>query len=96
NLTKPLVTREIEGSSGITSEEAAKGMFKGLRKGYYAVTTDFETDFLRISAKGVTPMSSVGWDYLLGLVAPFGAAQFLWETNSKVKNFGKKLLKKDL
>ncbi|KAF9396272.1 3-dehydrosphinganine reductase, partial [Mortierella sp. AD011] len=70
NLTKPLVTRDIEGTKGLTSEEAAKGLFAGLRKGYFGVTTDFDTDFLRISARGVTPMSNIGWDYLLGLIAP--------------------------
>ncbi|KAG0290997.1 3-dehydrosphinganine reductase [Dissophora globulifera] len=83
NLTKPLVTREIEGTSGLTSEEAAKGLFSG--------------------NKGVTPSANIGFDYLLGLIAPaslnilylFGATQFLWETNYKVRNFGKKMLKKD-
>ncbi|KAG0005129.1 3-dehydrosphinganine reductase [Entomortierella chlamydospora] len=96
NLTKPLITRDIEGTKGLTSEEAAKGLFAGLRKGYFGITTDFDTDFLRISARGVTPMSNIGWDYLLGLVAPFGATSFLWETNHKVKNYGKNMLKKDL
>ena len=70
NLTKPLITREVEGSSGITSEEAAKGMLKGLRKGHFAVTTDFDTNFLRVAARGVTPMANIGWDYVLGLIAP--------------------------
>ncbi|KAK3820163.1 MAG: hypothetical protein J3Q66DRAFT_167637 [Benniella sp.] len=70
NLTKPLITREVEGSSGLTSEEAAKGMLKGLRKGHFAVTTDFDTNFLRVAARGVTPMANIGWDYILGLIAP--------------------------
>ncbi|KAF9115419.1 3-dehydrosphinganine reductase [Mortierella sp. AM989] len=96
NLTKPLITREIEGSSGLTSEQAAKGMFAGLRKGNFGVTTDFDTNFLRIAGRGVTPMSNIGWDYLLGLIAPFGATSFLWEINAKVKNYGKKMVKKDL
>ncbi|KAF9344771.1 3-dehydrosphinganine reductase [Mortierella sp. AD094] len=96
NLTKPLITRDIEGTKGLTSEEAAKGLFAGLRKGYFGVTTDFDTNFLRIAARGVTPMSNIGWDYLLGLIAPFGATSFLWEINHKVKNYGKKMLKKDI
>ncbi|KAF8926348.1 3-dehydrosphinganine reductase [Dissophora ornata] len=96
NLTKPLVTREIEGTSGSTSEEAAKGLFKNLRRGYFAVTTDFDTNFLRVSSKGVTPYANIGFDYLLGLIAPIGATQFLWESNYKVKSFGKKMAKKEL
>src|SRR5690349_583944 len=51
NLTKPLLTREIEGSTGLTPEDAAKGMLKGLGKGYFAVTTDFDTGFLRVASK---------------------------------------------
>ncbi|KAF9404947.1 3-dehydrosphinganine reductase, partial [Podila epigama] len=94
NLTKPLVTRELEGSSGITPEEAARGLMRGLRKGYFAITTDFDTDFLRIASKGVTPSNNIGYDYLLGFFAPFGAAQFLWESGYKVKAFAKKQLQK--
>ncbi|KAI1316576.1 3-dehydrosphinganine reductase [Mortierella claussenii] len=96
NLTKPLVTREIEGVSGLTSEEAAKGMFSGLRKGHFAVTTDFDTNFLRVATKGITPTANIGWDYVLGLIAPFASTKFLWEINYKVKNFGKKMIKKEL
>lgn len=70
NLTKPLLTREIEGTTGLTPEDAAKGMLKGLRKGYFAITTDFDTNFLRVAAKGVTPYANIGWDYILGLIAP--------------------------
>ncbi|KAG0254522.1 3-dehydrosphinganine reductase [Mortierella polycephala] len=96
NLTKPLVTREIEGSTGLTPREAAKGMMAGLRKGQFTITTDFDTNFLRVAGKGVTPSTNIGLDYVLGLIAPFGATWFLWETNIKVKNFGKKLLKNDI
>ncbi|GJJ71735.1 3-dehydrosphinganine reductase [Entomortierella parvispora] len=96
NLTKPLVTRQIEGSHGLTPEEAAKGLMAGLRKGHFAVTTDFDTNFLRVAAKGVTPSANIGWDYVLSLVAPFAATQVLWEFNYKVKKFGKSLVKKEL
>ncbi|KAG0032968.1 3-dehydrosphinganine reductase [Podila clonocystis] len=96
NLTKPLVTREIEGSSGLTPEEAARGLMAGLRKGYFAIATDFDTNFLRVAGKGVSPSNNIGLDYLLGLVAPFGAAQFLWESGYKVKAYAKKHLKKDI
>ncbi|KAG0325192.1 3-dehydrosphinganine reductase [Dissophora globulifera] len=76
---------------------------RGLGKGHFAVTTDFDTNFLRVASKGVTPSANIGFDYLLGLIAPaslnilylFGATQFLWETNYKVRNFGKKMVKKD-
>ncbi|KAG0295007.1 3-dehydrosphinganine reductase [Linnemannia gamsii] len=96
NLTKPLLTREIEGSTGLTPEDAAKGMLKGLRKGYFAVTTDFDTNFLRVASKGVTPYANIGWDYILGLIAPIGATSFLWEADGKVSKYGKKNLKKEL
>ncbi|KAF9585247.1 3-dehydrosphinganine reductase [Lunasporangiospora selenospora] len=96
NKVKPLVTREIEGSGGLTPEDACKGMMKGLRKGYFSITTDFDTSFLRVSSKGVTPMNNVGLDYILHIFAPAGAAQFMWECNYKVQNFGKKMLKKEL
>ncbi|KAH7043055.1 hypothetical protein BKA57DRAFT_471352 [Linnemannia elongata] len=96
NLTKPLLTREIEGSTGLTPEDAAKGMLKGLGKGYFAVTTDFDTGFLRVASKGVTPFANIGWDYILGLIAPIGATSFLWEADGKVIKYGKKNLKKEL
>lgn len=70
NLTKPLVTREIEGSSGLTPEEAARGLMAGLRKGYFAIATDFDTNFLRVACKGVSPSNNIGLDYILGLAAP--------------------------
>jgi len=70
NLTKPLVTREIEGSHGLTPEEAAKGLMSGLRKGHFAVTTDFDTNFLRVASRGVTPFTNIGLDYVLSIVAP--------------------------
>ncbi|KAG0346763.1 3-dehydrosphinganine reductase [Podila humilis] len=95
NLTKPLVTRELEGSSGLTPEEAAKGLIKGLCKGHFAITTDFDTNFLRVAGKGVSPSNNIGLDYLLGLFAPFGAAQFMWESGYKVKAYAKKHLKRE-
>ncbi|KAF9921544.1 3-dehydrosphinganine reductase [Linnemannia zychae] len=96
NLTKPLLTREIEGSTGLTPEVAAKGMLAGLRKGYFAVTTDFDTGFLKASAIGVTPYGNIGWDYILGLIAPIGATSFMWETDSKVRKYSKNNFKKEL
>ncbi|KAF9209261.1 3-dehydrosphinganine reductase [Haplosporangium sp. Z 27] len=93
NKTKPLITRDIEGNNGITSEEAAKGLFAGLYKGHFAVATDFDTYFLRVASRGITPLNNIGWDYLLGLIAPIGATNFMWEIDHKVRNYGKKLLK---
>ncbi|KAF9977085.1 3-dehydrosphinganine reductase [Actinomortierella ambigua] len=93
NLTKPQITRELEGKEGLTPEMAAKGMLKGLSKGYYAVTTDFDTKFLRATKKGVTPFSNVILEFWLNLISPFATAQVRWEFDTKVKNYAKKLAK---
>ncbi|KAG0233132.1 3-dehydrosphinganine reductase [Actinomortierella wolfii] len=93
NITKPEITHAMEGSDGLTGEAAAQGLLKGLSKGYYAVTTDFDTKFLRAARKGVAPFSNVVLEFWLNALAPFATTQVLWDYDNKVKSYAKKLTK---
>ncbi|KAI0654645.1 oxidoreductase [Cubamyces menziesii] len=70
NKTKPAITLKIEESdSGLTPQQVAAGIFRGVQNGNFHITTGWIGDTFRASAAGSSPRNS----YLLDtLYAGFG------------------------
>ncbi|KAJ2715270.1 3-dehydrosphinganine reductase [Coemansia spiralis] len=76
NLTKPQVTKEIEGADdGLTPEKCSEGLFRGIERGEFAIATDFIGIVLRCTTRGLMPNNNVVLDaFIAGLGwAIFGA-----------------------
>ncbi|KAI8089799.1 uncharacterized protein BX664DRAFT_333912 [Halteromyces radiatus] len=72
NMTKPDVTKEIEGTNEPqTPEECAKSLMKGLYAGHYMIMVDFISDLLRCTTRGVSPSNNFFLDFLLALIGQF-------------------------
>ncbi|KAI8977622.1 hypothetical protein BDF20DRAFT_906546 [Mycotypha africana] len=80
NLTKPEVTKIIEGANTPqTSEACAKSLMKGLHQGQYMIVTDFISEVLRCVVRGVGPTNNLLMDYILAAVGqPIGSAYALY------------------
>ncbi|KAJ1720075.1 3-dehydrosphinganine reductase [Coemansia biformis] len=80
NLTKPQVTKELEGADdGLSPEKCSAGLFKGIKRGEFAITTDFIGLVLRCCTRGAMPNNNVVLDAFLGGLgwAIFGAWRLL-------------------
>ncbi|SPO46803.1 related to 3-ketosphinganine reductase [Moesziomyces antarcticus] len=70
NKTKPKVTLEIEeGDSPLTPEQCAKGLVKGVERGHFFITTDFNSELFRVAALGSAPTNSAVLDRALALIS---------------------------
>ncbi|ORX45532.1 NAD(P)-binding protein [Hesseltinella vesiculosa] len=77
NLTKPEVTKEIEGTNEPqTPEECAKSLIHGLRSGNYMIMVDIVSEILRATTRGVTPANNFFLDTLLALVGQIIASGY--------------------
>ncbi|KAI7834066.1 hypothetical protein BX661DRAFT_176589 [Kickxella alabastrina] len=66
NLTKPQITKDIEGADeGMTPEQCSKGMFKGLVRGEFAITTDPISMLFRCGTRGATPNNNFVLDTII-------------------------------
>ncbi|KAI0648818.1 oxidoreductase [Trametes meyenii] len=65
NKTKPAITLKIEETdSGLSPEEVATGIFKGVRRGNFHITTGWIGDTFRASTAGSSPRNSYVADWL--------------------------------
>ncbi|KAJ2080700.1 3-dehydrosphinganine reductase [Coemansia sp. RSA 988] len=72
NLTKPEITKEIEGADdGMTPEKCSAGMFKGLDRGEFGITTDPIGMLLRCGSRGVMPNNNFMLDSVFSGLAWF-------------------------
>ncbi|KAI7898664.1 uncharacterized protein BX663DRAFT_524324 [Cokeromyces recurvatus] len=80
NLTKPEVTKIIEGANTPqTSTECAKSLMKGLQKGEYMIVTDILSEVLRCVVRGISPTNNLVLDYIFATVGqPIGSAYALY------------------
>ena len=79
NLTKPRVTKILEGVEGsdASAENRAKALIKGLERGDFVITSDFLTDTIYNIGRGMSfPNSPLILGSLLGLISPF--ASWIW------------------
>ncbi|EPB87437.1 hypothetical protein HMPREF1544_05747 [Mucor circinelloides 1006PhL] len=80
NLTKPEVTKIIEGANTPqTSTECAQSLMKGLHQGQYMIVTDAISEVLRCVVRGVGPTNNLVLDYILAIIGqPIGSAFALY------------------
>ncbi|KAI7876722.1 NAD(P)-binding protein [Lichtheimia hyalospora FSU 10163] len=80
NLTKPKVTRIIEGLSvPVSPVDCAKSLIKGLEAGRYMITNEFIAEVLRSATRGVNPSNSFILDTLMAIVGqPVGSIYALY------------------
>jgi len=70
NRTKPALTKRIEETDeGLTAEQAALGLFKGVEQGHTHITADMITSLFRASTRGATPRNSWILDGIYDFVA---------------------------
>ncbi|KAI9056792.1 oxidoreductase [Trametes sanguinea] len=63
NKTKPSITLKIEETDGgLTPEQVAAGIFKGVQSGDFHITTGWIADTFRASTAGSSPRNSYIWD----------------------------------
>ncbi|CAO3611957.1 unnamed protein product [Cunninghamella echinulata] len=69
NMTKPEVTKMIEGANEPqTPEECAKSLMTGLYAGHYMIMVDFVADLLRCTTRGVAPSQNFFTDSILAMI----------------------------
>ncbi|KAI9486528.1 MAG: hypothetical protein EXX96DRAFT_45486 [Benjaminiella poitrasii] len=80
NLTKPEVTKIIEGANTPqTSVECAKSLMQGLRQGQYMIVTDIISEVLRCVVRGVNPTNNLVLDYIFAIIGqPIGSVYALY------------------
>ncbi|KAG1224819.1 hypothetical protein G6F35_003784 [Rhizopus arrhizus] len=79
-MTKPEVTKIIEGgNTPQTSTECAQSLLKGLLAGEYMITTDFISEVLRCTVRGVSPTNNLILDWLMAVIGqPIGSGYALY------------------
>ncbi|KAL4904106.1 hypothetical protein BDW74DRAFT_155090 [Aspergillus multicolor] len=98
---KPALLKEIEGTAedkgGLSAEQVASGILKGLKEGRFFIVTDGETELVLNGMRGMSPRGGVLGlkDWVIGLVVlcvlPF--VRMGWDR--KTVRFGKEMLKQD-
>jgi len=70
NLTKPKITKRIEETDeGLTTEQAALGMFRGIERGETHITADLITSLFRASTRGSAPKNNWILDAIYDFIA---------------------------
>ncbi|KAG9310837.1 hypothetical protein JVU11DRAFT_8690 [Chiua virens] len=73
NKTKPAITRKIESTDeGLTAQQAAQGLFKGVENGEFHITADLITSLFKASTRGSSPRGNALSDMVLDVVALIG------------------------
>ncbi|QRV87331.1 short chain dehydrogenase [Ceratobasidium sp. AG-Ba] len=84
--TKPEVTKKIEETDGgLTTEEAAKAMFRGVQLGQQHISGDIITTLFRVGARSGAPMHNPILDSVLAFVSWFAVPVWRWSVNSLIK-----------
>ncbi|CAO3676229.1 unnamed protein product [Rhizopus stolonifer] len=80
NLTKPEVTKIIEGANTPqTGTECAQSLMKGLLAGKYMITTDIVAEVLRCTVRGTNPTNNLVLDWLMAIIGqPIGSGYALY------------------
>ncbi|OAD73057.1 hypothetical protein PHYBLDRAFT_38732 [Phycomyces blakesleeanus NRRL 1555(-)] len=90
NLTKPEVTKAIEGANTPqTSKECAKSLMKGLHTGNYMIMTDFIGEILRAVSRGVSPSNNFILDSILSIIGQPIASGYAIYMDYLVKSLNK-------
>ncbi|KAJ1719753.1 3-dehydrosphinganine reductase [Coemansia erecta] len=94
NLTKPQITKDIEGADdGLTPEQCSKGMFKGLARGEFAITTDPITMLFRCTTRGTMPNNNIVLDAIVAGIAWIAFVPWRIFVDFSVRRYATKLEK---
>lgn len=87
NKSKPAITKKIEETDGgLTPEQAAVRMLKGVQSNNAHFTADIITEFFRVSTRGSAPNNNVFIDALFYLIAWPGVPIWRYSTEKEVRN----------
>ncbi|KIM25150.1 hypothetical protein M408DRAFT_331273 [Serendipita vermifera MAFF 305830] len=87
NKTKPVITKKIEETDdGVTPEEAAAAMLKGVQKNHAHFGANLITDLFRVSTRGTAPNHNIFMDALLYLIAWPGIPIWRYSVEKEVEN----------
>ncbi|TIC37993.1 oxidoreductase [Wallemia mellicola] len=93
NETKPALTKKIEGAAdGLTPQECAIALLKGIDKDEYQITSDFVGSLIKNISRGASPTNNILIDTFYLLIAaiafPFWRIymDYLVKSEKKVKN----------
>ncbi|CAO3622939.1 unnamed protein product [Cunninghamella blakesleeana] len=90
NLTKPPVTKVIEGADEPqTPEECAKSLITGLHAGNYMIMCSFVAELLRCTTRGVAPAQNFYLDSFLALIGQIVGSGYALYADSLVKSLKK-------
>ncbi|KAF8060220.1 oxidoreductase [Lyophyllum atratum] len=85
NQTKPKVVREIESTDdGLTADQAALALYKGVENGHAHITGDLITSLFRSSTRGASPKNSWFLDGIYDLIAYIGTPIWRASVDKKV------------
>ncbi|KAG5349988.1 hypothetical protein C0989_000839 [Termitomyces sp. Mn162] len=88
NETKPQIVREIEGTDdGMTADQAALALFKGVESGRVHITGDLITSLFRSSTRGAAPHNNWILDGLYDLAAFIVAPIWRSSVDTKVISY---------
>ncbi|KAF7732156.1 3-dehydrosphinganine reductase [Apophysomyces ossiformis] len=88
NMTKPNVTKEIEGANTPqTPDECAKSLLKGVYAGHYMIMTDFISELLRATSRGVAPTNNAILDWAMAILGQPIASGYALYMDYTVKNW---------
>ncbi|KZV97789.1 NAD(P)-binding protein [Exidia glandulosa HHB12029] len=86
NLYKPAITLAIEETDeGISTDEGARALLNGVRKGQAHIAADLLTHLFRTSTRGSTPYNNVLVDAVLGCAAWIGVPIWRRSVDSRVR-----------
>jgi len=87
NLTKPKITLEIESTDeGLTPDQAALALFKGVERGDFHITGDLITSLFRASTRGAAPRTNWLLDGLFDFVAYIATPVWRSSVDRKVRS----------
>ncbi|PVU87634.1 hypothetical protein BB561_006245 [Smittium simulii] len=96
NQHKPQITKDIEGAEdGLTPEQCATALFKGIDRGEVAITSDLISLLFRVSTRGGMPTNNFILDTILASVAWIAFIPWRWYTDYLVLSQNKNLNKKE-
>ncbi|MBW0495985.1 hypothetical protein O181_035700 [Austropuccinia psidii MF-1] len=83
---KPELTKTMEGADeGLSPEECARKLVKGLEKGHFMITSDPIGHLFRNSMRGISPISNYILDPIFALVAPLAIPIFRMVAERQIK-----------
>ncbi|KAI0034443.1 oxidoreductase [Vararia minispora EC-137] len=84
--TKPKITLKIEESDPIASpDECARGLWEGLQRGDFHITSTFNGEIFRTSTRGATPWNAFGRDLFYGLIGFIGLPLWRQDVDKMVR-----------